>query len=97
MTGMLEGGAKLNVVEDLAIQHNPDAFVFIVDGLLAALKIDDTQPRMPQTDEGINVEAGTVRPAMRQRPDHSLQPRRWWRARRASNTGDTAHDRLRLH
>jgi hypothetical protein len=46
--GMTECGQfrpKLGVVEDLTVEDGPHRLVFIVNGLHAALQIDDAQPR----------------------------------------------------
>ena len=46
----LELGAQLDVVEDLAVEDDPDRAVFVVDRLLAAREVDDAQARVRQPD-----------------------------------------------
>ena len=69
----LEVRPQLDVVEDLAVEHRPDGLVLVVDRLVAALEVDDAQPRMAQAEAGLGVIAGAVRPARRQRRDHGLE------------------------
>ncbi len=60
MTLLLELGAQLDVVEYLAVADHPDAHVFVRDGLIAGLQVDDGEPPVSQDDLVITVHPRTV-------------------------------------
>ena len=45
--GLEELRAQLAVVVDLAVADDPESFVFVRDGLMAAGEVDDRQPAHP--------------------------------------------------
>ena len=50
MTGGLELGAEFAVVVNLAVEHEPDRAIFVVDRLLPRGQVDDAQPPHPETN-----------------------------------------------
>ena len=79
---LLERGAQLHVVEDLAVEDDPDAPVLVGDRLPAALEVDDAQPRVGEADVRIPVEAETVRAPVPEHGGHRLEVRLRARSRR---------------
>ena len=68
-----EIGAQLEVVEDLAVEGDPDGAVLVAHRLAAAVDVDDAEARVRQADVAVDVESVAVRPAMRDRPDHARE------------------------
>ena len=48
-------GAQLDVVEDLAVEGDPDGAVLVAHRLLAAVEIDDAEARVRETDVAVDV------------------------------------------
>src|SRR5688572_18311564 len=64
---------QLDVVEDLAVERDPDRAVFVAQRLLARAQVDDGQAAMTQPDAGLDVIALLVRPTVQQRASHAPQ------------------------
>src|SRR5215813_5492430 len=64
--------AEFEIVVDLAVEDDPRAAVLIVNGLLAALQIDDGEAAHGHADRTIYVAAVLVGTAM---PDRVVHPR----------------------
>ena len=75
MPAVFEIGAQFDVVEDLSVKGNPDAAVFVAQGLAAGAQIDDRQTAVAEADAGRFVIAFRVGPPMRQRTRHASQGR----------------------
>ena len=58
--------SELQVVVDLAIEHEHDASIRTAHGLIARREVDYGQTSMPEADVSILVEALAVRSAVRQ-------------------------------
>src|SRR5258708_7934756 len=88
-----ELGGQLDVVEDLAVERDPDVAVGRRQRLLAAREIDDRQSTMPEGGSLVEVDAGSVGPAMAHRLDHALEhgARRERAGREREEAGDAAH------
>ena len=65
-------GAQLLVIVDFSVVHDPNAAVFIADGLLAGSDINDAQAAHGQTDVFFHEESVVIGPAM----NHLLVHRR---------------------
>ena len=63
MAGLFEFLAQLGEIVNFAVEHHPDGFVFIVDGLVAAGQVDDAEPAHAQADVVLHIEC-------LHRPDH---------------------------
>src|SRR5215211_3142974 len=76
MTAPLESCAQLAEVVDLAVQHDDDGAVLVVDRLVSGGKVDDPQALDAQPDAGRHVQAARVGTAMLLGRAHPLdQPR----------------------
>ena len=64
---------EFQVVEDLAVEGDPQRRVLVAHGLLAAGEVNDAEPGMRQTHAVLSVKSGIVRPAMSQHPNHPLE------------------------
>jgi hypothetical protein len=64
---------EFQVVEDLAVEGDPQRRVLVAHGLLAAGEVNDAEPGMRQTHAVLRVKSGIVRPAMSQHPNHPLE------------------------
>ena len=53
VAALLEVGAQLDVVEDLAVERDPDRAVLVAERLLAGAQVDDGQPAMTEPDAGL--------------------------------------------
>src|SRR5262249_8211455 len=51
-------------VVDLAVEHDPDGAIFVVDRLMARREVDDAQPAHTQGDWAIDQESVVIRAAM---------------------------------
>ena len=60
----LQHGAQLDIVIDLAVEHDPDRSVLVRDRLLARLQVDDAQAAHPQGDAILHVKPVAIWPAM---------------------------------
>jgi hypothetical protein len=67
--------AQLDVIEHFAVVGDPDGLIGVVNGLRATAQVDDRQARMAERDAGLDVEAGSVGPAMRDRANHARELR----------------------
>jgi hypothetical protein len=56
--------AKFLVVVEFAVVDDPEVLVFIADGLMAGLNVDDAQPPHGETDIPFNQETLIIRAAM---------------------------------
>ena len=68
---LFERLAQLKIIEDFAIEHDPDALVLIVDRLPASLQIDDAQPRVREPHSTVAIEPEAVGAAV---PHHRNHP-----------------------
>jgi hypothetical protein len=57
-------------VIDLAVKHRPDGLVFIVDGLMPRLDVDDAETAHPEIDLRIGIIAVLIRAPMKDRGRH---------------------------
>src|ERR1700694_1602418 len=70
MAGRHQHLAQLEMVVDLAVLHDPDRRVLVVDGLVAALDVDDREAAQAEGDAAAGnapVPLGAPRPARRRR------------------------------
>lgn len=58
-------------VEDLTVVDDGHRPVLVEQGLVTAFQIDDRQPPMSETDARLDMNAGRIRSAMRQRCGHA--------------------------
>src|SRR5262249_17272558 len=64
---------QLEVVEDLAVEGDPESAVLVAERLLSGGQIDDREPRMRQAATRVPVEAELVRPPVAQDGGHAPQ------------------------
>ena len=69
----LQFRAQLDVIEDLAVEDDPEGAILVGDGLLAAAQIDDAEAGVAQADRAIQIDAELVRPAMADHGQHPAQ------------------------
>ena len=62
--------AKLDVVENLAVEDDPQRLVLVGDRLLSAAQVNDAQPGAAQPHALIAVNAELVRPAVANHRQH---------------------------
>src|SRR5207249_52165 len=74
VTALLERFTDLPKVVDFTVEHNPHGLVFVVNGLMASLHIDDREPPHPQANCAIHIEAIVVGASVTNRSIHGLQP-----------------------
>src|SRR5947208_985649 len=65
-----EFGPQFDVIKNLAIEDDPQRFVFIGDRLAAAAKVNDAEPRAAETRFAIEQDAEFIRAAMPQLRQH---------------------------
>ena len=65
-------GTQFQVIVDLAVERDHGAAGSVNDGLIAAVKVDDFQPRRAKRNCARFKNALLIRPAMNQRPDGIL-------------------------
>src|SRR5258707_1386113 len=65
--------AQFAIVVDFAVENHGDAFVFVVDRLLARDEIDDRQPPHPESYAVADYITFRVRPAMNHAVAHRVQ------------------------
>jgi hypothetical protein len=70
VTFLLQRSSQFNVIEYLAVEHDPDGLIFVVDRLPSTLEIDDAQARVREPYFIVNVETVTIRTAMMEHADH---------------------------
>src|SRR5260221_9076491 len=80
-----QAGAELDMVVDLAVEHYPDALVFVAHGLLASSQVDDREPARAERDFRAGPGARIVGPAMLKRTRHAQQAIRVWSAGEPAN------------
>ena len=68
----IEGVANLEVI-DFPVLGDDDGFVLVIKRLLSALKVNDRQASMAQSNAGFKMKAIPVRPPMRDCCIHRLQ------------------------
>src|SRR5690349_6199346 len=95
MSAGLQLRAQFLVVEDFAVENDPQRFVFVADRLLPCLQIDDTEPCAPESCLRIAIDSEFIRPAV---PDGGKHPahlrfRDWLPFPEIEDTGDTTHQR----
>ena len=73
--------AELDVVEDLAVERDPDGAVLVAERLGAARGVDDGQPGVPERGALVAVPAVAVRPAVPEPAHHPAQQGQVRRAR----------------
>ena len=71
----LEVAPQLDVVEDLAVEDDPDGLVLVVDRLPAALEVDDREAGVGEAHASVHQGAEAVGAAMLQGPNHRLHLR----------------------
>src|SRR6476660_3495767 len=72
VTRPLEIGAQLLKVVDLAVEHDPDGAVFVVNRLMAGGEIDDAQAPHAECDTVVDPDALVVGAAMTDHVAHSV-------------------------
>ncbi len=83
-------GRQLDVVEDLAVERDPDIAVGRGERLLAAREVDDREASVAERRALVEVDAGCIGPAMAHGLDHALE--HGARRQRARLEGDEAGD-----
>src|SRR5690606_22279597 len=73
VTSLDEVGIQGREVVRLAIEDDPQGLIFVGDGLIPALDINNRKPPGPQADTGLHVEAIAVGASMADCPGHRLQ------------------------
>ena len=74
---------ELDVVEDLAVEGDPDGIVLVAHGLGAAGEVDDAESRVGESSAGLEVDAVRVGAAVVERPDRRRRQARGAAPRRA--------------
>ena len=75
MAQRLQFGHQLLEVVDLAVEHDDDAAVFVVQRLLAGRQVDDRQPAMAEPDAGLEVQSAFIGAAVELRLVHAIEQR----------------------
>ena len=86
--------AQLDVVEDLAVEDDPQRAVLIRERLLAAGEVDDREPRMTEPGTTIAIDPELVRTAVLQRcrhPSELIELGRWQVVAERDDASDAAH------
>jgi hypothetical protein len=86
--------AQLQVVEDLAVEDDPEGLVLVGERLLAGGEIDDREPGVGQAGAAIAVGAELVGPAVAKRARQGgqlLAGRRRRPLAQRHHSGDPAH------
>ena len=88
---------QLHVIEDLAIENDPDVAILVMDRLLAAGEVDDAQTGMGQSDATVKPDAAAVGAAVMKPADHRRQfgMHRRPASGRCQDAGNAAHDYIR--
>src|SRR5262249_59428020 len=73
MPGLLQLGLQLDVVVDLAVEHDGHRAVFVEDGLAAALEVDDAEAAVTESDAAPDEQPLTVGSSMAQPPGGPLE------------------------
>jgi hypothetical protein len=64
--------SSLDIIKKLAVKNHDDISVFVKNWLLAIGQTDNAQPARSQAQAGSNKKSFLVRPAVEQRPGHTL-------------------------
>ncbi len=81
--------AEFEIVVDLAVEDDPRAAILIVDGLLAALQIDDGEASHRESDGTVDVKTVLVGTTM---PDRLAHPRQQLLVNRFSVVSNNAYN-----
>ena len=73
MAAAFQPGPDLAVVVELPVLHGPDPPVFVGDGLVAALDVDDAESAHPESDAVGQIRAAVVGPAVRHDVRHPVE------------------------
>jgi hypothetical protein len=71
MPARFQFGAQLNVIEDFAVEDNPQRAVLVSNRLLAAGEINDTQARVAKPHIAAKIDAEFVGTPMTDHAEHS--------------------------
>ncbi len=95
MAPRLKITSQLRVVEDLAVEHDPQGAVFVGDRLLAAVQIEDAETGVSQADVSVEVDPELVGAAVTDRPEHAAEGAPVGRRRpmQVAESDDAAHQR----
>src|SRR5688500_5072029 len=63
---------KTREVMRFAVEDDPERFILVGDGLVAAFDVDDGKPPDTQTHTWFHMEAVAIRPAVDDGPGHAL-------------------------
>ena len=63
---------QVREVMRFAVEDDPERFVFVGNGLVAAFDVDDGEPPHAQTDARFHMEAVAIRSAVDDRPGHGF-------------------------
>jgi hypothetical protein len=99
MSQLRKEGTKALVVVDLAVEDDPDRAVFVGDGLMAALDVDDRQPPRREADSAVEKRSFIVRPPVGDGPGHGVehQSLRPFARCRIEYSADATHERSPKH
>ena len=61
---------QLDIVENLAVEDQPDFAIFVVDRLLTAGQVDDAEARVRHREPTLQEKSGAVGPTMMQAAQH---------------------------
>ena len=64
---------QLAIVVDLAVEHDGDGAVFVVDRLISRLKVDHSETLDTEPDGTVQMRSTRVRPAMLEQMAHTLE------------------------
>lgn len=82
---------QIAIVIDFAVKDDPNGLVFIGDGLVPGMKIDDTEPAHAEGTAAIQMKAFVIRSAVTNRGAHSLNVGKLSGPAAKDETGDAAH------
>ena len=93
MTLRLELGAQLDVIEDLAVEDDPQRLAVIRKWLLAGGKIDDRKPRVCEARVCVAVKTELIGTTVIKaaRHAHERLTRRWWVFLQINDAADATH------
>src|SRR5262249_27854420 len=89
----LEYPAQLDVVEDFAVEHNPQRAVLVRDWLLSRCDVDNREPGAAESNALVEIDAELIRTAVADGAEHrakNLFARRT-AGRQVDNAGDATH------
>jgi hypothetical protein len=73
MAGGLQVSTQFLVVVDFSIAHNRDRAIFIGNGLIAGLQVDDAQSAEAETDTWFNKVPVSIRSTVGHRVRHAMK------------------------